>query len=179
MTESGLAERIRGRVRTVPDFPTTGILFRDIAPALSDAALFRDVIAHLAERFRDAGADSVVAIESRGFIIGAPLAVQLGVGFTLVRKPGKLPWKTVRVDYHLEYGTDALEAHVDALGGGNHALVVDDVLATGGTAAATVELVRKLGASVAGCGFVIELASLGGRGRLASVPVETILSYDD
>jgi adenine phosphoribosyltransferase len=162
----------------VPDFPTPGILFRDIAPVLADGPLFRDVIADLAERYRGAGADSVVAIESRGFIVGAPLAVELGIGFTIVRKPGKLPWTTVRVEYALEYGTDALEAHTDALGAGQRALVVDDVLATGGTAAAAVDLVRKLGAEVIGCAFVIELAGLAGRERLTGVPVDSILVYD-
>lgn len=178
MTADALARRVRERVRDVPDFPTPGILFRDIAPALADGALFRDLITHFADRYRDIGADSVVAIESRGFIIGAPLAVELGVGFTLVRKPGKLPWKTVRVEYALEYGTDALEAHTDALAAGHRALVVDDVLATGGTAAAAVDLVRKLDGEVVGCAFVIELAGLGGRHRLTGVPVDSILVYD-
>jgi adenine phosphoribosyltransferase len=178
MTARALALRVRERVRDVPDFPTPGILFRDIAPALSDGPLFRDIISHLSDRFRDLHADSIVAIESRGFIIGAPLAVQLGVGFTLVRKPGKLPRSTVRVDYALEYGSDALEAHTDALGEGHRALVIDDVLATGGTAAATVALVRKLGATVVGCGFVIELAGLSGRDRLGGLSVESIPRYD-
>lgn len=178
MNADPLARRLRDRVRNVPDFPSPGILFRDIAPALSDGPLFRDVIQHFAERFRTAKLDSVVAIESRGFIIGAPLAVQLGLGFTLIRKPGKLPWNTLRVDYALEYGSDALEAHTDALAEGHRALVVDDVLATGGTAAATVELVRKLGAEVVACAFVIELAPLRGRERLPGLPVESILSYD-
>lgn len=178
MTADVLARRVRDRVRDVPDFPSPGILFRDIAPALSDGPLFRDVIAHFADRYRDTGADSVVAIESRGFIIGAPLAVALGVGFTIVRKPGKLPWKTMRVEYALEYGTDALEAHTDALGAGHRALVVDDVLATGGTAAAAVDLVRKLGGDVVGCAFVIELAALAGRERLDGVAVDSIVVYD-
>jgi adenine phosphoribosyltransferase len=178
MSADALARRVRERVRDVPDFPTPGVLFRDIAPALSDGVLFRDVIAHFVARYRDAGADSVVAVESRGFIIGAPLAVELGVGFTLVRKPGKLPWKTLRVEYALEYGTDALEAHTDALAAGHRALVVDDVLATGGTASAAVDLVRKLGAEVVGCAFVIELAALAGRQRLPGVPVDSILVYD-
>ncbi len=177
MSAETLARRVRERVRDVPDFPTPGILFRDIAPALSDGPLFRDIIAHFADRFRDAGADSIVAIESRGFIIGAPLAVQLGLGFTLVRKPGKLPWKTIRVEYALEYGADALEAHTDALGSGHRALIVDDVLATGGTAAATVDLVRKLGATPIGCAFVIELAPLAGRDRLDGLPVESLVAY--
>lgn len=178
MSAEALARRLRDRVRNVPDFPTPGILFRDIAPALSDGPLFRDIVKHFAGLYAEAGADSIVAIESRGFIIGAPLAVELGVGFTLIRKPGKLPWETVRVDYDLEYGTDALEAHTDALGAGHRALIVDDVLATGGTAAATVQLVRKLGATVVGCAFVIELAPLNGRKRLTGLPVETILSYE-
>jgi adenine phosphoribosyltransferase len=178
MSGDALAGRVRHRVRDVPDFPTPGILFRDIAPVLADGALFRDVIAHFAERYRGVGADSVVAIESRGFIVGAPLAVALGIGFTIVRKPGKLPWTTLRVEYALEYGIDALEAHADALGAGHRALVVDDVLATGGTASAAVDLVRKLGAEVVGCAFVIELAGLAGRERLAGVPVDSILVYD-
>jgi adenine phosphoribosyltransferase len=176
MSGDALARRVRERVRDVPDFPTPGILFRDIAPALSDGPLFRDIIGHFADRYRDAGADSIVAIESRGFIIGAPLAVQLGLGFTLVRKPGKLPWKTLRVEYALEYGTDALEAHTDALRKGQRAIIVDDVLATGGTAAATVELVRQLGATIVGCAFVIELTSLAGRDRLGGLTVDSILA---
>ena len=173
-----LAERIRARVRDVPDFPTPGILFKDITPLLADAPLFHDLITHFRDHFARASADVVVAIESRGFIVGAPIALALGAAFVPVRKPGKLPAKTVRVDYQLEYGSDSLEAHVDAIRPGQRVLVIDDVLATGGTAAGTVDLVRKLGGDVIGCGFVIELGFLGGRGRLAGITTDSILVYD-
>lgn len=172
-----LAERIRLGVREIPDFPTPGILFRDITPVLADPALFGGIVEELRVRFTHDRPDVVVAIESRGFIVGAPLALALGAGFAPIRKPGKLPYETIRVDYALEYGTDALEAHVDAIRRGQRVLVVDDVLATGGTASAAVELVRRLGGEVVACAFVIELGLLGGRKRLADLPTESLLIY--
>jgi len=172
-----LAERVRRRVRDIPDFPTPGILFRDITPVLADAALFGDVITHFRQRFAQARPDVLVAIESRGFIVGAPLAQALGVAFVPVRKPGKLPAETVRIDYQLEYGTDALEVHRDAIAPGQRVLLVDDVLATGGTAAGCIQLVRQLGGNVVHTGFLIEIAPLGGRARLHDLPVESLLIY--
>lgn len=171
-----LEQRLRASVRDVPDFPRPGILFKDITPVLSDARLFADAIRALAA---DAGPiDAIVAIESRGFIFGAPLACELGCAFVPFRKPGKLPYDTERVDYGLEYGSDAIEAHVDAIRPGQHVLLVDDVLATGGTAAAAVELVGRLGGNVVGAAFVLELASLGGREKLGDLPVRVLVSYD-
>jgi adenine phosphoribosyltransferase len=172
-----LARRVREKVRDIPDFPTPGILFRDITPVLSDAPLFGEIVRHLRDRLAATPADLIVAIESRGFIIGAPLALSLDIGFAPIRKPGKLPWKTVRVDYRLEYGSDALEAHVDAIRPGQRVIVVDDVLATGGTAAGAVSLVRELGGDVVACSFVIELGVLGGRSRLDGIPVDSLLTY--
>ena len=171
-----LQRRLRACIQDVPDFPRPGIAFKDITPVLSDAALFGDVVRALA-RFAD-GADLVVGIESRGFIFGAPLALLLGCGFVPFRKPGKLPYRTERVDYGLEYGTDALEAHVDAIVPGHRVLIVDDVLATGGTAAAAADLVRRLGGEVLGAAFVLELASLGGRARLGNLPTDVLLAYE-
>jgi adenine phosphoribosyltransferase len=172
-----LADRIRERIRDVPDFPQPGILFKDLTPVLADARLLRDIIGALARRHRDDRVDRIAAIESRGFIFGAPLALALDAGFTPIRKPGKLPYRTVRVEYALEYGTDALEAHTDAIGQGERVLVVDDLLATGGTAAGGIELIRRLGADVVGVSFVVELAFLGGRAKLGDVPVHTLTSY--
>jgi adenine phosphoribosyltransferase len=172
-----LADRIRRGVREIPDFPSPGILFRDITPVLADPALFGSIVEHLRRRFAGNRPDVVVAIESRGFIVGAPLALALGSGFAPIRKPGKLPHETIRVEYALEYGSDALEAHVDAIRPGQRVLVVDDVLATGGTASAAVDLVRRLGGEVLACGFVIELGPLRGRDRLADLTTESILVY--
>jgi adenine phosphoribosyltransferase len=173
-----LAGRIRERIRDVPDFPQPGILFRDLTPVLADATLLRDIIGGLAERHRADGIDRVAAIESRGFIFGAPLALALDAGFTPIRKPGKLPYRTMRVDYALEYGTDALEAHTDAVGPGERVLVVDDLLATGGTAGGAIDLLRRLGADVVGVSFVVELAFLQGRAKLDGLPVHTLVTYD-
>lgn len=179
MTRGGdLAARIRSLVRDVPDFPKPGILFKDITPVLSDGALMAAVNHRLEEISRPLRPERVVAIESRGFIIGAPLAIALHAGFAPIRKPGKLPFTTRRVDYALEYGTDAVEAHVDAVAPGQRVLIVDDVLATGGTAAAAARLVRELGGSVVGYVFVIELALLAGRARLTDAPVSSLLRYE-
>jgi len=172
-----LARRARAAVRDVPDFPKPGITFKDITPVLSDGPLFRDLIAHFAKVCAGESIAAVVGIESRGFIIGAPLALALGAGFIPIRKPGKLPHTTVREDYALEYGFDALEAHADALQPGDRVLVADDVLATGGTAAAAVRLIERLGANVVAVCFLLEIAHLGGRQRLDSVPVHALLRY--
>lgn len=173
-----ITARIRAAVRDIPDFPQPGIVFKDITPLLADATLLRAIVDAMAETWRDAGIDRIAAIESRGFLFGAPLAVALGAGITPVRKPGKLPWTTVRIDYALEYGTDSLEAHTDGVHAGERVLIVDDVLATGGTAAGAVELVRQLGGTVAGATFVIELGFLSGRQRLADVHSLSLLRYD-
>lgn len=173
-----LVGRIRGRIRDIPDFPQPGILFKDITPVLADPALLRDVVGHIAERYARAEVARIAGVESRGFILGAPLAVALGVGFAPIRKPGKLPYDTVRVDYALEYGTDSLEAHVDAFHPGERVLVVDDLLATGGTAAGAIQLVSRLGAEVIGSAFLVELAFLHGRRKLPEVPIYSIVSYD-
>lgn len=177
MTTDPLARRIIERVRDVPDFPTQGILFKDITPVLADARLMAELIDRMAENARGSKPDLVVAIESRGFIIGAPLAHALGVGFAPIRKPGKLPWQTVRVEYALEYGKDAIEMHTDGVQAGQRVLIVDDVLATGGTAASAVQLVRQLGGEVVATSFVIELGFLNGRQRLEPLPVEAVVNY--
>jgi len=168
---------LRARVRDVPDFPKPGILFRDLTPLMGDGAAMRAAVDLLAEAVVHHRPELVVAIESRGFIFGAPVAASLGVGFVPVRKPGKLPHKTRRRTYDLEYGTDALEMHADAVVEGARVVVVDDLLATGGTAAATIELVREIGGQVVGAAFVVELEFLRGRDRLPNVPVEALLKY--
>jgi adenine phosphoribosyltransferase len=168
---------LRARVRDVPDFPKPGILFRDLTPLMGDGAAMRACIDLLVERVAPHAPDVIVAVESRGFIFGAPVAAALGVGFAPVRKPGKLPSRTLRRTYDLEYGTDSLEMHADAVRAGGRAVIVDDLLATGGTAAATVELVREQGAAVVAAVFVVELAFLPGRARLPGVPVEALISY--
>ena len=165
---SDLAHRVRQTIRDVPDFPKEGILFKDITPVLQDGALFAEITAHLAERYRDVGVTAIAGVESRGFILGAPLANALGLPFVLVRKPGKLPSDSIGVDYELEYGTDRLEVHSDALDGDDVVVVVDDLLATGGTASATVSLLEKLGASVHECAFIIELSFLEGSSKLGA-----------
>ncbi|MGH7805978.1 MAG: adenine phosphoribosyltransferase [Candidatus Binatia bacterium] len=164
-------------VRDIPDFPKPGILFRDITPLLIDPAAFREVVERVATPFRGR-VDVVVGIESRGFIIGAPVAYALGVGLAVVRKPGKLPAAFYEARYDLEYGTDALQIHQDGFPHGSRVLIVDDLLATGGTAAAGVELVRRLGGEVVACAFVIELAALGGRARLVPAEIHSVLRYE-
>ncbi len=165
-------------VRDVPDFPKPGITFKDITPLLADAAALRETVAEIARRHRDLDIQRVVGIESRGFIFGVPVAIELGVGFTPVRKPGKLPWRTQSQSYDLEYGQDTLEIHEDGIRPGERVLVVDDLLATGGTMAATVGLVEALGAQVVGCAVVVELAFLDGRRRLPGRHVNALLRYE-
>jgi adenine phosphoribosyltransferase len=172
-----VADAVRRAVRDVPDFPKPGIVFKDITPVLLDAQLFKQVCAALAEPFSRAGISHVVAMESRGFIFGAPVAMALGAGFVPIRKPGKLPSETVREDYALEYGTDALELHADSLAGSRGVLVVDDVLATGGTAAAACRLVERAGGKVTACAFVIELTFLPGQAALGARRVEALVAY--
>lgn len=157
---------IQSLIRTIPDYPKPGIMFRDITTLLRDAEGFRATISTLLERYRSRGIDKVAGIESRGFIIGAPLAYELGIGFVPIRKKGKLPGKTIGIDYALEYGTDRIEMHVDAIAPGESVLLVDDLIATGGTAQASAELIRSTGATIAECCFVIDLPELGGRKRL-------------
>jgi len=168
---------LRARVRDVPDFPKPGILFRDLTPLMGDGAAMREAIDMLSEAAVRHRPELIVAVESRGFIFGAPVAASLGVGFVPVRKPGKLPHKTRRRSYDLEYGTDALEMHADAVVQGARVVIVDDLLATGGTAAATCELVREIGGEVVGATFVVELELLRGRDRLAGVPIDALLKY--
>jgi adenine phosphoribosyltransferase len=174
---SELKTLLEAHLRDVPDFPKPGIVFKDITPVLENAECLKAIIDHLAQTYADAGIDRIVGVESRGFIFGTALAYAMGLGITLVRKPGKLPSKTESVSYELEYGTDELQIHTDALQPGQRVLIVDDLLATGGTAAATIELIEKLGAEVAGCAFVIELEFLEGAARLAPKPIHSILTY--
>jgi len=154
-------------IRDVPDFPQPGVLFRDITTALKDPKAFRYAVDALADRFKDRGVELVAGMESRGFIFGAPLAYLLGAGFVPVRKKGKLPWETASVEYSLEYGTAELEIHKDAIGPGQKVLIVDDLLATGGTASATIQLVEQLGGNVLAVAFLIELGALEGRSKIA------------
>jgi adenine phosphoribosyltransferase len=171
------AEWLTSHVRDIPDFPEPGVSFKDITPLLADADAFRFAVDALADAFSGEPIDRVLGIEARGFILAAPVAYRFGAGFTPVRKAGKLPWQVAAVDYGLEYGLDTLEIHVDAINPGERVLVIDDVLATGGTAAATVDLVERLGGSVVGLAFVLELRSLGGRARLPGREVVSLAAY--
>jgi adenine phosphoribosyltransferase len=168
---------LKAKIRHVPDFPKAGILFYDITTLLQDPPGFHAAIDGLSLPFTDRGIDIVVGIESRGFILGAVVADRIGAGFSLVRKPGKLPSTCVRATYELEYGTDTLEMHADAVRPGQRVLIVDDLLATGGTARATLDLVKGLGAAVHGLTFLIELVALNGRAKLAGEQVSTVLQY--
>ena len=176
MNDSIIA-RAKGLIRDVQDFPQPGIVFKDITPLLADADGFRSAVDGIADRFDGAGIDRVLGVEARGFILAAPIAYRFGAGFTPVRKAGKLPWQVEAEEYELEYGTDLLEIHRDAIEPGERILVVDDVLATGGTAAATVRLVERLGGEVVGLGFVLELAFLDGRARLSDRNVVSLVTY--
>jgi adenine phosphoribosyltransferase len=170
-------EHLKDLIRAVPDFPVEGILFRDVTPLLGDAAALREVVAHLADRYRGAGIDVVAGIESRGFIFGAPVAIELGVGFVPIRKLGKLPAEKIHREYALEYGTAALEMHLDAVKPGQRVLLIDDLLATGGTAAASAALLETVGAQVAAIAFLIELTFIPGREMLPGYDVYSILQY--
>jgi adenine phosphoribosyltransferase len=168
---------LKEKIRHVPDFPKAGILFYDITTLLQDPAGFRAAIDSLVLPFKDQGIEIVVGIESRGFIFGSVVADRIGAGFSPVRKPGKLPSRTVRCTYDLEYGTDCLEMHDDAVRKGQRVLIVDDLLATGGTARATTDLVKKLGGVVHALAFLIELVALNGRAKLADERVHSVLKY--
>ena len=177
MESKDRVDSIADRIRDVPDFPKKGILFKDITPVLSDIDTLRASIKEMAAPFVDLRIDVVVGIESRGFIFGAPIADVLNCSFVPVRKPGKLPWKTESVSYELEYGTDALEIHKDAITEGQNVLIVDDLLATGGTAEATCKLVSKLGGNIKGLSVLIELEDLNGRKKLNQYNVHSLVKY--
>jgi len=170
-------EQLKQFIRDVPDYPQKGIIFRDITPLLGDKKIFREVVDLMSRPWVSAKPDLVAAIEARGFIPGAAMAVRLDAGFVPIRKTGKLPWKTIFETYELEYGTDQLEVHADAVKPGQKVLIVDDVLATGGTASAAVRLIRKLGAEVVGVQVLIELGYLGGRARLDGVELVSEIVY--
>lgn len=165
---ASLSDDIKATIRDIPDFPKAGILFKDITPVLAHPALMRRIMGHMVERYAGQQIDAVVGMESRGFIFGTPLAIALGAAFVPARKPGKLPYDTVSFSYELEYGSNTLEMHTDALKHGDRVLVVDDLLATGGTANATITLIESLGATVVECAFVIELGFLNGRDAVSS-----------
>jgi adenine phosphoribosyltransferase len=171
------ASWVRHHIRAISDYPLPGVTFRDITPLLGNAAAFGRAIDDLVTCFHDVAVDRVVGVESRGFILAAPVAYRLRAGFVPVRKAGKLPWAVAREEYELEYGTDKLEVHRDAIHPGERVLVVDDVLATGGTAAATGRLIETLGGVIVGFGFLLELAAFGGRGHLGTHRVESLTSY--
>ena len=172
------AAELRAKIRDIKDFPTEGILFKDITTLLKDGPAFRRVIDLLADRYQQERVEVVVGIESRGFIFGGALAHQLNAGFVPVRKLGKLPGKTIEVEYELEYGRDALAIHEDAIHPGQRVLAVDDLLATGGTMAATLRLIEQLGGHVVGVTFLIELAFLHGREKLKNCPLHSVIVYD-
>lgn len=165
-------------IRDIPDFPEPGVVFKDITPLFAHADAFSRLIKGLAEPFRDSGITQVAGIEARGFTLAAPIAVELGAGFIPIRKPGKLPYRTVTEEYALEYGTDRLEVHIDAANADDRVLIVDDVIATGGTAAAALKLMETIGAQVAGFSVFIELAFLNGKEHLPEVPYHALLVYD-
>ena len=171
------ADDLRAKIREIPDFPKPGILFYDITTLLKDPDAFREVIDQMADQVKDSAIDLVVGMESRGFIFSAPLAYQLHAGFVPVRKLGKLPAETIEVEYDLEYGTATLEIHKDAIKAGQRVLIVDDLLATGGTVQGTIELVRRLGGEIAGLSFMVELTGLHGREQLGDFQIHTLLTY--
>ena len=168
---------LKQRIRTIPDFPKAGILFRDITPLLADGRAFRQVVDSIGERYLDRKIDVVVGVEARGFILAAALAYKLGAGNVLIRKPGKLPYKTNRTTYALEYGTDTLEIHQDAIQPGQRVVLADDLLATGGTISAAADLVKQQGGEIVESAFVIELTELKGMERLKGLPVFSLLQY--
>lgn len=170
---------LKDKIRVIPDFPQPGISFKDITTLLKDAEAFREAIKRLAAHFAGKQVDMIVGVESRGFLLGAPLAYEMGLGFTLIRKPGKLPGEVISVEYDLEYGKDGLEIHADAFPPGTRVLIVDDVMATGGTISAAIELTKKLDGQVVGLAFLIELNYLGGREKLADYDIAALVQYDD
>jgi len=165
-------------IRSIPDFPKPGINFKDITTLVQNGPVFAQVVKELAAPFKDMGIEQVLGAEARGFIFGAPVALELGAGFIPVRKPGKLPGETISVSYELEYGTDAIEIHSDAIKPGQKILIVDDLLATGGTAAAMVKLVEQVGGNILGISFLIELSFINGRAALGEYPITSLISYD-
>jgi adenine phosphoribosyltransferase len=173
-----LEQSLRALVREIPDFPRPGIGFKDITPLLADPLALTAAVRALAELARPLGVDCVIAAEARGFLLGPALALELGAGFVLARKPGKLPYETISAEYELEYGANQLEVHTDSLRDGARVLVHDDLLATGGTAVALCQLVEQLGGEVAACGFLVELAFLNGRERLAPHQTHSLISYE-
>ena len=168
---------LKEHIRDVADFPRPGIVFRDLTPLLDDVTAFRATVDALADHFAEQHVEKVVGVEARGFIFAAPVAYRLGAAFVPVRKPGKLPWKTESAEYDLEYGVDRLELHADAVTTGDRVVVIDDVIATGGTAQATVMLLERLGATVSGLGFVVELTFLAGREKLEGYDVMSLVTY--
>jgi adenine phosphoribosyltransferase len=171
-------EHIKSHIRDIPDFPKPGILFRDITPLLQDPSIFRSIIETLAERYSNRDISKIVAVESRGFVFATPLAYELGAGFVPLRKEGKLPYETISESYLLEYGQAAIEIHSDAVKKGERVVLFDDLLATGGTAAASLALLKRLGAEVVEACFVIELAALGGRQKIVGPPVFSMVKYE-
>lgn len=172
-----LTQRLKGKIRDIPDFPKPGIVFKDITPLLSDVHSFQGITDAFARRYAQKSIDAIVAVESRGFIFGAPLAYRIDAGFVPVRKKGKLPYKVEFIEYDLEYGTDRVEIHQDAVHKGSRVLVIDDVLATGGTAKAACDLVEKVGGVVVECAFVIELQFLNGREKLKNREIFSLVQY--
>ncbi len=172
-----VVENIKKLIRDIPDFPKPGIIFKDISPLLADANVYHTAIEQLAQAFKASGVEQVVCLEARGFLVGAPLAYKLGAGMVLVRKPGKLPFSTLKTTYQLEYGTGTLEIHSDAIQEGSKVLIADDVLATGGTAAGAVELIRALKGQIVGCAFLMELGFLQGRRKLEGQKIVSLIEY--
>lgn len=171
-------DKLEALIRDIPDFPEEGVVFKDITPVLADGEAFGSLIDAMSERYVGEGITKVAGIEARGFTLATPVADRIGAGFIPLRKPGKLPYETVREDYELEYGVDSLEVHTDAVFDGERVLLVDDVIATGGTAAAAIRLLRKLGAEVVALSVFIELVFLGGAHKLNDVPLHALLRYD-
>jgi adenine phosphoribosyltransferase len=176
-TETNDRVDLKAHIRDIPDFPKPGILFRDITPLLANPHAFEAAINQFADRYRDAEIDVIVAAEARGFIFAAPLAIKLNVGFVPIRKPGKLPFSTHAFHYELEYGTDTLEMHIDGVANGQRVLVIDDLLATGGTVEACCKLLEKCGAEIVGCAFLIDLTALGGSDRIAPHDAFSLIQY--
>ena len=174
---TALENRLKKSIRDIPDFPKPGILFKDITPVVADPILFRDVIKEFAEHYQSKGLTSIIGVESRGFIFGAALAHKMGLPFHLVRKQGKLPYKTIKTSYDLEYGSATVEMHEDAIVKGDVCLVIDDLLATGGTARAACDLIQRQGGTVAACAFMVELSFLNGCTALKDIPIFSLVTY--